>query len=237
MISSEVGILHGLMVLLLIVTLLSLGFWGMIGTSAKERMNRIGIILELLGILSAVPEIIGEDRLRNIQQAYPSKIKQSRKQLRNFLRSRDVVSFASSCFDTSGIAGFILLLANFLTGLLLIGLGTTLALYPDIVNISSLERTIILIYGLLALTWTALLLIDRVFVVIGKESPAPLIWIFAGVHLYITFISIPIAAALAKLALVSSKFALRLPLRQVIIRITIPFVVLGNLFQLIATFL
>ena len=121
----DFGIFLGFFLLVLgILGVVSL-WWQVIGDTLAEKATRLGIVLEMIGILSAIPDILGERTTIKIEKdvrALASNASEWRIQIDALvaqLRPSDTLleGLLDFFFDWSGLRGLAILLGNALSSL------------------------------------------------------------------------------------------------------------------------
>lgn len=222
--------------------------WYLSGDTIGIRLNRIGMGLELLGIMSVIPELIGEKSISNLD----SKFKNSLSDIKSVLSK---VSHFFSNFPFSlleeypffwqrGIVGRILLVGNLFGSALLVTDLFWLKTFAMEVDTNSK----IFFYSLetAALLWLILGAVLILTIKISQQIEKPSIFfmiivtLFFISHVFITISSLPFSFAISILLIVGLRLSLYLfhfSFRQVTAWITLPLVLFGNILQLLATFI
>jgi hypothetical protein len=69
---KPIYVVAGSVLIFLTVFGLSIVLWRVLGETVNAKLNRLGIILELLGIISFIPELLGERRVKGTENKLPS---------------------------------------------------------------------------------------------------------------------------------------------------------------------
>lgn len=234
MIPRERFIFRGCLLLLSLVISATILFAALIWGEPVDVLNRLGIILEMVGVLAALPDLIGEEKLeRTMYDA--RKFRNIQKSVKYYLRSTE-----ESPSQNTSMLHFILYLAgNVIMSLMLIWLLASLVF-------SEFQRGWIY-YGLLfsfaylgfnALVWIILMILFVTFPKLANNAPKIFNY-FVITDSLISALGVLISSALAYILNILMQIlipASRIPLKRLITTITIPFILIGSLLQLIATF-
>lgn len=223
-------------------------WWQIIGDTLAEKATRTGIVLEVIGILSAIPDIVGErttDKIDKNVKSLSSNASEWYTQINALLghlrpsgdtRNEILEGLLSFYFNLSGLRGLAILLGNALASLVCV---TILASFQwhEVSLDGSLKHLYILLHILVSIyiVWWLLFIISEVLYIRDK-----FLWVFGSVHMLATGLSVPYIAAISSLmSLVfgSPRLFTRFSLKRTVVFVTVPLVLLGNLLQLIATFL
>ncbi|HNB54655.1 MAG TPA: hypothetical protein PK530_22090, partial [Anaerolineales bacterium] len=208
-----------------------------------NKINRIGIFLEIIGLLAVIPDFIGEGQINSINRVLNSftlKLPHLHKQVDDFINAQGAFEIINTFFNISGLTGKITLFANFSISAILILNWIQEIYYPNAVRSLPNEAKLAAIQGILAFLWLDLVLIAEILNVLGKEPSKILLGLFVGSHTFISLYSMPIAGAAAyvvKYLIRSIERMAALPLRLTLTRVTLPLIFLGNLLQLVSTYL
>lgn len=231
---------YGVFMLLFMFAILC---WG-IGTiyfqqeDASESLNRTGIVLEILGLVSVVPELIQETTLKKLEAKLrwlPTKGLQ--KYLEDYLSNED---YLETSLTIEGVIGFINLVSN-----ILVALGFTiswLAMVLGYVRILYNWEITVTGWGIVlpCFVWIVLLAILWWFEKRREKVPALLGILFVIFHAFVSLLSLPLSAGLAfafKLGLQVLMSAQKITLKRLIAYITLPLILFGSILQLVATYL
>ncbi len=237
--------LAGFLILTVVIIGFGFLFWDVIGNHLAEKLNRTGMLLELLGILSVIPEIVGEAKIKAVEEKFVSLSVQFKTLLKsvNRLISEGIFTIASELFMfPNGVINQLILIANTFGSILLVLDLFYLKTPASTEDINA--KIFFYIFDISALLWLisgiTIFVISRLS---KREKPTILLKVFFVIfilpHIMITVFSLPFTIALAillKLTLNTSLFFFRFSLRQVIAWVTIPLILLGNLFQFLSTY-
>lgn len=218
----------------LVLTCATLG-WSIVTGTTAETLTRLVIILQIFGVASVIPEFIGEQRLRVIEKNLSQPLK-TRRQLRTYLTRQD----PAALYDLSGISGVLTLIGNVLISLILIFVWIGV---NDRSFTNTFELRVLYIaftgLGISAATW---LILSVLLLIIPHtiENSSFLSGLLAALHSLVTALGTLISAPLAFILFLVMRplsYLSKYPLRQIILRITIPLTLIGMLLQLVATFM
>jgi len=212
-------------------------FWHLASKNIGENLNRVGISLQIIGLASVIPELVGEKRLVAVESNLRLvRIRRFRKRLDDYLSNRNL----DSLFDAQGLTGFVSISSNLLMSVPVITIWVNKVLFPNMLRRIPGEIGAELL-GIPCFVWIVLFLMVLLFDVNRKAPPTLLLWLFLSFHLFVSVLSFPLSAAIAfsfKLILqVALAAIITIPLRQIVAWITIPLLLVGAVLQLVATFL
>lgn len=212
-----------------------------------NKINRIGMVLELLGVLSVIPEVIGERKIKEAEEKFGSFSKQVRSfqtDIKRLVEEGISTVLDNSFLFPSGINGILILVGNIFGSILIID-SFSIQELEAIKNRDALAGIFFYSFYIMPFIWLLTGLVLFVYLKFSRKQQLSnfekvLFSIFLVVHLPISFFSLPFTIALGILFQAGFKIPsllLKLSFRQIITWVTLPLVVLGNLFQLISTFL
>jgi hypothetical protein len=236
MLPREQYIFRGCILLFAIVVSLLALFFLLIWGKPADLLNRLGIMLEMVGILAVLPEIIGENRL---QKAFSdlNNIRSFRINLKEYLyRTRP-----SSNQSTPLILIILSITGNLIMSMLLITVWIGIIIKPF--QDKWLYTSLVIIFsflGLLSIIWILLFLC--ILLLRSRMHKVPmLVDLFVAINSLTSALGVLISSALAYLLLMVIlpifRSVVRIPFRKLITIVTIPFLVIGAILQIVATFL
>ena len=224
--------------------------WRIVGESASAKLNRLGMIFELLGILSIIPELLGQNRVTKFDEKIPSlkntfvSINKNISQMLdgNIYFILDYISENPLTINIDG-TGPIFFIANLLASCLL-----TYNLFTATLSqkVDPFVRGMEYVLGISGIIW--FLYVAARFVFMRKNIEIDrlnLIQFFgllviAFAQLIVAIFSLPFLFSISlfvKAFLLLSVQLLRLSFSQMIALVTLPFIIFGNLMQLVSTYL
>jgi len=234
MIPRERNIFQGCLLLLSLIVPATILFMVFIWGKPPDILNRLGIILEMMGILSVLPELIGEEKLERI--IYDTRgFHGIQRDIKHYLRSTE----ESPNQNISTLHLVLYLSGNGIMSLILIWMAVTVIFanfqkgwiyYGLLISFSYL--------GFNAIVWMVLLILFVTFPKLVQLAPRTFNY-FVDTDSLISAMGVLISSALAYILNVLIQVLIpttRVPLKRLMATITIPFILIGSLMQLIATF-
>lgn len=232
--SRERYVFRGCLLLLPIVLFIAMALLYLINGELPDILNRVGILLEMVGLLALAPDIIGEKRLEKLisnVQGY----KKTQKYIKEYLNKPK----GTPTQETPPFLVAIELSGNILMSLLLIISATSL-IFSKIQG-NWIGIVLLLSFGFLGIesaTWIILLILFLSFRSLVHKMPK-LFSYFLATNSLISSLGVLISSALAfsiNSVIPLLIFIAKIPLRKLLATITLPFIAFGALLQLLATF-
>lgn len=228
-------IFRGCLLLFPIISLPAILFVAFIWGNPADTLNRFGILLEMIGLLSALPDIVGENRLEKILTNIQS-FRKTEKHIRQYLYSTK----ENQSRNIPTIHIILTISGNIITSLAFIGVWIYLILTP----FQDMQTYLLLLvaFTVLALVASLWILLALLFSVSRRKFIPKIheLWaFFIATNHFISILGVFISASLAYVLNVIFRiliFAAKVPLQTTIARVTIPLVFIGNLLQFISTF-
>ena len=227
-------IFRGCLLLLAIIASIAIGVLNLISGELPDVLNRVGIAIEMVGVLAIVPDVIGEKRLEKIFsniQGY----KRAQQYIKEYLHnSQDKPNRAALPLFL-----FLDLTGNFLMCFTMIWLSIGVVFSSRTDNwIAIVLKISFGILGIEAATWVILLFVFVLFRTLANKMPR-LFSYFLVINSFISALGVlfsaPLAFVIIQLLPLLIRIA-RVPMRKVIATVTLPFILLGASLQFIATF-
>jgi hypothetical protein len=215
---------------LLIVVPLMIIFVG----KPTDVLNRVGILLEMIGIFSIIPDLVGEKNLENISNNV-AKLSESKKYLRYFLNTTS----DDFPYPYPKILAYLMVVGNVIICVLLIFVMVGILATPFQNNWEYIGLLIVFLFlGFEAITWLVLFLLFVTSSDLAQKSPK-LFDFFMATNSFISSIGVLISSALAYMLDITSPLLISIankPIKKTLVTITLPFVITGVLLQFIGTF-
>jgi hypothetical protein len=203
--------------------------WGKL----PDALNRLGILFEIVGVLSVVPDIVGEKRLEKVIC-----------EVRNYERTQQYIQeYLYSSTEVANQEAQPFLVALSLSGniimcffMILLSANLTFSIRGDW-TATALSIAFAFI-GIEAVTWIVLALLFFMWRSLVYKLPN-LFSYFIVTNSFISALGVLISSALAffiKITIPLLIFAAKMPIRKTVAIVTLPFIFLGALLQFAATF-
>lgn len=210
------------------------------------KINRTGMILELLGVFSVIPEIVGDRKLREAEKKFGSFAKQIRafqKDVKRLIEEGIDTVLDNSDLPPSGIIGSLIIMGNIIGSFLII-ISFDFQQLADIKSRNLFAGIFFYGFYMTPFIWIIIGSIFFIYLKFKKKQEANtllniLFLVFFITHFILSLFSLPFIIALGILfqfGFTISSLLLKLSFRQIITWVTLPLVILGNLLQLISTF-
>ena len=232
--SRERYIFRGCLLLIAVIIPILAGFLSLIAGKPPDVLNRLGIILEVIGILAVTPDIIGEERLQKAISDV-KRYEKTQQYIREYLYSSQETTDPESLPFLATLS----LTGNFVMSLLMIWSATAI-LFSNFRG-SWIGIALLLAFGFLgieAVTWIVLLLLFLVFRSLVHRMPN-LFSYFLATNSLISALGVLISSALAYALsgiIPLLIYIAKLPVRKTLAAVTLPFIFLGLSLQFAATF-
>lgn len=232
--TRERYIFRGCLLLLPIVLLIAMTLLSLINGKLPDVLNRVGILLEMVGLLAITPDLVGEKRLEKLisnVQGY----KRTQKHIKEYLSNPEEMQAQ----DQPLFLVILELSGNFIISLLLIV--SVIGLIFSNWQGSWIGIALLLLFGFLGIesvTWIVLLAFFLAFRPLVHKMPN-LFAYFLSTHSLISALGVLISSALAysiNLVIPWLIYIAKIPLRKLLATITLPFIFFGALLQFLATF-
>ena len=209
-----------------------------VGDTFAVFVNRAGIVLQLIGVFSAIPDFIDKEKFIDAEKYFSNIGDQLKAELFSITKLEKGLDV--KVLFQNGIVRSVNFISKILVYLLLLRMGVLTYINPN--NQSPEMWYFIILYGgiLFATIWLAFVAITLVLGVKKKPLPNVFKFLFAILDSVMTILGWPVTFVLVlilKPILGYFQKVSKLPLRKVLIRITFPMVVIGTLLTLFATYL
>jgi len=230
-------VFRGFLLLFSFSLLFGLFCWLVLQGKPADVVNRIGILLEIIGVVSVAPDLIGEERLGALVLKGAVRLKQARASFERFLYATEEDDISEPYSD---ILAYLFVVGNSIVCVLLVMAWVGLWDGPVLRNWEyTILWTAFAFLSFEAISWMVLFLL---FVISPErfQRVSTLYEFFVATNSFISSMGVLVVAAIVFLLNAISPFLVSLakqPIRKTLVRITLPFVVSGALLQFVSTFL
>jgi hypothetical protein len=214
-----------------------------VGGTLKEFLDRMGILLQLIGTLSVIPEVIGDKKINKLEKKFPAISMQFKEVLRQIKYLQD-----GGWAEFSYLEGLpsVLLFIVIYSGVIISSLFAISLIALREPPFGQENQWFYFTIGISSLFW----LITLPFFIVNREmKPTKMhqlknfifqifLVIFYITSIPVTIMSFPLISAFCifiRFVLITSQFLLKFSFKRVIAFITLPFLIIGTTLQLISS--